>query len=217
MSNVSRKPLDPGIGRLLVASLHEAIANLMPMRLDFYEHWLRPEELHQGTIGRAPLSAVLGFLRTEPAYHRLVEYAGGCAADWALADLGKTTTRLARALPLPIAVRLALMAAGRLVRHTHRASRARVGLRRRAGTVEIGESVFCDVREQASRPLCGYYAAAVARTLRRPGIDADVRTDECRGAGGARCALALEIRGRAAGEAPALEALSRAEDVRPAL
>ena len=147
----------------------------MPMRLDFYEHWLRPEELHQGTIGRAPLSAVLGFLRTEPAYHRLVEYAGSCAADWALADLAKTTTRLARALPLPIAVRLALMSAGRLVRHTHRASRTRVGLRRRAGTVEIGESVFCDVREQASRPLCGYYAAAVARTLRRHGIDADVR------------------------------------------
>ena len=56
---------EPRIGRVLVASLHQAIADLLPTRLEFYENWLNVNGLREGTIGLAPLSAVLSFLRTE--------------------------------------------------------------------------------------------------------------------------------------------------------
>ena len=60
---------EAGIGRVLVASLHQGIADILPTRLGFYENWLNAEGLREGTIGLAPLYAVLSFLRQEgPAY-----------------------------------------------------------------------------------------------------------------------------------------------------
>ena len=56
---------EAGIGRVLVASLHQGIADILPTRLAFYENWLNAEGLREGTIGLAPLFAVLSFLRTE--------------------------------------------------------------------------------------------------------------------------------------------------------
>jgi hypothetical protein len=54
---------DAGIGRVLVASLHEAISDVLPTRLGFYENWLNAEGLRGGTIGLAAVNAVLSFLR----------------------------------------------------------------------------------------------------------------------------------------------------------
>ena len=80
---------EPRIGRVLVASLHQAIADLLPNRLDFYENWLNPTGLREGTIGLAPLSAVLSFLRTEgDAYDLITARAGQYAADWTVNDIG---------------------------------------------------------------------------------------------------------------------------------
>ena len=42
---------DAVVGRLLVASLHQAIADLLPTRLEFYEAWLNPGGLREGRIG----------------------------------------------------------------------------------------------------------------------------------------------------------------------
>jgi len=56
---------EAGIGRVLVASLHQAISDILPTRLGFYENWLNAEGLREGTIGLAPLYAVLSFLRQE--------------------------------------------------------------------------------------------------------------------------------------------------------
>ena len=59
--------VDAGIGRLLIASLHEGIADVAPLRLEFYENWLSPAGMRDGRIGLAPLGAVLSFLyREEP-------------------------------------------------------------------------------------------------------------------------------------------------------
>ena len=75
---------EPRIGRVLVASLHQAIAEVLPSRLDFYENWLNVTGLREGTIGLAPLSAVLSFLRTEgDAYDRVTARAGELeSTDW---------------------------------------------------------------------------------------------------------------------------------------
>src|SRR3954462_9109960 len=69
------------IGRVLVASLHQAIADLLPTRLEFYENWLNSAGLREGTIGLAPLTAGLSFLPTEgEAYNLITAPAGERAA-----------------------------------------------------------------------------------------------------------------------------------------
>ena len=52
---------EAGVGRVLPASLHQGIADLLPSRLDFYEEWLNPKAMRDGRIGLAPLAAVLSF------------------------------------------------------------------------------------------------------------------------------------------------------------
>src|ERR1700749_1646409 len=74
---------EDGIGRVLVASLHQAIADILPTRLSFYENWLNAEGLREGTIGLAPLFAVLSFLRQEGGFYRIITVrAGEYAAEW---------------------------------------------------------------------------------------------------------------------------------------
>ena len=81
-----------GVGRILVASLHQAIADVLPARLEFYEAWLNPVGLREGRIGLAPLAAVLSFLRQEgDAYRWVTERAGEYAAEWTVADLAPYT------------------------------------------------------------------------------------------------------------------------------
>ena len=42
---------ESGVGRVLVASLHQAIGDILPTRLGFYENWLTSEGLRDGTLG----------------------------------------------------------------------------------------------------------------------------------------------------------------------
>ena len=68
--------VDAGIGRLLIASLHQGIADVVPTRLPFYENWLTPPGLSSGRkFGLAPLHAVLSFLRLEgePTYTQIMQ------------------------------------------------------------------------------------------------------------------------------------------------
>ena len=80
---------DPGVGRVLVASLHQGIADILPTRLAFYENWLNAEGLRGGTIGLAPLYAVLSFLRQEEgdAYDLITARAGEYAAEWTVESM----------------------------------------------------------------------------------------------------------------------------------
>ena len=79
---------EAGIGRVLVASLHQGIADILPTRLDFYENWLNAEGLREGTIGLAPLHAVLSFLRQEgEAYQIITSRAGEYAAEWTVESM----------------------------------------------------------------------------------------------------------------------------------
>ncbi len=97
---------DPRIGRVLVASLHQAIADVLPDRLEFYENWLTVPGLREGTIGLAPLSAVLSFLRLEgEAYNRTTARAGEYAADWTVSSMSALERRLISALPTGLRAR----------------------------------------------------------------------------------------------------------------
>src|SRR5512139_1573806 len=187
---------DAGIGRLLVASLHQAIADVLPMRLEFYENWLNPDGLRHGTIGLAPLAAVLSFLRAEGEPYRIITaQAGAYAAEWTLASQSGFARRLPSVLPFPLRVRAALREGRRLVSQTYSGSRAIARLRRGAGSIDLRGSLFCVVRERAPQPLCGYYEAAFTRVFEFYGVDASVRVEQCRAAGGDRCLLLVEVRG----------------------
>jgi hypothetical protein len=193
---------EPRIGRVLVASLHQAIADVLPDRLEFYENWLNAPGLREGTIGLAPLSAVLSFLRLEgDAYNRITSVAGEYAADWSVSSMSPFERRLIGALPRPLRTRGALRAASALVRSTYPSSRAIVSVKRGVASIDLRGSLFCETREAASSPLCGFYAAAIARVLQQFGLRAAAHVHECRASSrGKGCRLKVEVLGAIAGQ-----------------
>ncbi len=191
---------EPRIGRVLVASLHQAIADLLPSRLEFYENWLNVSGLREGTIGLAPLSAVLSFLRTEgEAYDLITARAGEYAADWTVSNISAFERRVILALPTGLRARAGLRTSRGLVRATYPGSRAIVKLKRGTAAIDLRGSLFCEVRETSILPLCGFYASAFRRVMQLFAIDADARVSECR-AGGRRkgCLLSVVVNGASA-------------------
>jgi hypothetical protein len=186
---------EPRIGRVLVASMHQAILDLLPNRIDFYENWLSATGLREGTIGLAPLSAVLSFLRLEgDKYNQITARAGEYAADWTVTGMPNMERRIIHALPGWWRTRSALRVARTLVTTTYPGTRAIVKLRGLRATVDLRGSLFCEVREASMLPLCGFYAAAIARVLGHFSLAADVRVNECRAAGARRgCILAVVL------------------------
>jgi hypothetical protein len=193
---------DARIGRVLVASLHQAIADVLPDRLEFYENWLTVPGLREGTIGLAPLSAVLSFLRLEgEAYNRTMTCAGEYAADWTVTSMSSIERRLISALPTTLRTRGALRTARTLVRSTYPGSRMKIRLRRGTAAVDLRGSLFCETREATPMPLCGFYAAAIARVLHHFSLSADAQVHECRATSrGKGCRLKVEVRGASAGQ-----------------
>jgi hypothetical protein len=196
---------EPRIGRVLVASLHQAIADLLPTRLEFYENWLNVSGLRDGTIGLAPLSAVLSFLRSEgQAYDLITARAGTYAADWTVGNISPFERRVILALPIGLRARAGLRTSRGLVRATYPGSRAIVKLKRGTASIDLRGSLFCEVRETSILPLCGFYAAAIARIMQLFAVDAQARVSECRAAGGRKgCLLSVVVNG-ASVEQPAV-------------
>ena len=190
---------DAAVGRLLVASLHQGIADVLPARLEFYESWLNPSGLRDGKIGLAPLTAVLSFLRQEGEYREVASRAGEYTAEWTLADLPAFQRAVIRSAPVPIRLRLVMMVARRMVRATFGGSKAVVRLRNGAGAIGIQGSIFCSVRERAQQPLCEFYAAALRRLMHLFSLDFAVHTNSCRATGASReCVMSLMMRASAA-------------------
>ena len=186
---------EAGVGRLLVASLHQGIADLLPTRLEFYEAWLNPSGLRDGRIGLAPLAAVLSFLRQEGApYHLVAARAGEYTAEWTVADLPPMKRTMIRALPEWIRLRVVTGLARQMVRATYGGSRAVVRWRKGRASVDIRGSIFCEVREKVEHPLCEFYASAIRRLMYLFNLDVDVGTEQCRATGGGQCVMSLLIR-----------------------
>jgi hypothetical protein len=168
--------VDAGIGRLLVASLHQGIADVTPMRLEFYEEWLTPKGIRDGRIGLAPLGAVLSFLHREPSpdNERIPARAGVCAAEWAFAGASGTRRLMLCRLPMSLRSRAAIGFGRAFIHDT--ITPATVKTRRRHGvwTVEIRSPIFTYLREQSSVPMRRYYAAALERLLALSGLEASV-------------------------------------------
>lgn len=179
---------------MLVASLHQGIADILPTRLSFYENWLNAEGLREGTIGLAPLYAVLSFLRQEgAAYEIITTRAGEYAAEWTVQSMSPLQRGILKAAPAWLRSRLLLRLSGHLVRDTYQGSRAIARLRRGTANVDLRASIFCTVREPVSHPLCGFYAAAFTKLMAMFNIGARTEVVACRGTGGSSCVLQVAI------------------------
>jgi bacteriochlorophyll 4-vinyl reductase len=187
---------DAGIGRVLVAALHQSIADELPDRLDFYENWLDAKGLRDGTIGLAPLAAVLSFLRTEGvSYEAVTTRAGAYAAEWTIAELSPFRRRIIARAPGVLRRTLALRIARRLVHQSYTGSRASVRVRRGVGKVDIKSSIFCGVRDRASHPLCYFYASAFSTILRQLDVAASAAVTACQAEGSPSCHVELRLDG----------------------
>ncbi len=189
---------DAGIGRVLVAALHQSIADVLPDRLEFYENWLHAKGLRDGTIGLAPLGAVLSFLRTEGAdYERVTTRAGEYAAEWTVGELSPFGRRVIAVSPAYLRRKLALRVARKLVHRSYTGSRATVKIRRGIGAFNIKSSIFCGVRDRTTQPLCYFYAAAVERVLRQLDVAASTAVTACQAEGAAACHVEVQLGSRA--------------------
>ncbi len=190
---------EAGIGRVLVASLHQGIADILPTRLGFYENWLNAEGLREGTIGLAPLYAVLSFLRQEgAAYNLITTRAGEYAAEWTVESMAPLRRSMIRAAPLWLRRRMLLRLSKQLVRDSYRGSRAISRLRRGMASVDVRASIFCTVREPVPHPLCGFYAAAFTKMMAMFNVGARAEVVACRGTGGQKCVLKVALNGKSA-------------------
>jgi len=186
--------VDAGIGRLLISSLHQGIADVSPNRLEFYENWLSPTGMRDGRIGLAPLGAVLSFLHREeaPANDQIVERAGRYAADWTYRELLPLRRWVIRRLPIGMRARATLGLGKRLILQTVRQSKVRVQFNGTTGTIDINSALFDQLRDPATIPMRAFYASAIDRLLEHTGVEGDVNvTNDQPGA----WSLAITIRG----------------------
>jgi hypothetical protein len=182
------------VGRLLAACLHQAILDVLPQRIDYYEEWLSPDGLRDGRIGLGPLTAVIGFLRTErDAYDRVMTRAGALAAEWTIESLPAARRRLILALPRWLRARAAARVATAIVRDVLSTSDASARVRRGQVRFDVTQSLFCTVRDRQAWPLCAFYAAAAAETLARFGMRSTTRIDACRAVAGGSCSILLDL------------------------
>jgi predicted hydrocarbon binding protein len=185
---------EASIGRVLVASLHQSISDLLPTRLTFYENWLNAEGLREGTIGLAPLYAVLSFLRQEgDAYDMITTRAGEYAAEWTVQSMPPFRRAAMKAAPVWLRTRMLLRLAGELVRNSYSGSRAISRVRGDRMSLDVRASIFCTVREPVPQPLCGFYAAALTRLLTLFDVDARAEVVACRGTGETTCVMKVAM------------------------
>jgi predicted hydrocarbon binding protein len=193
---------EEGIGRVLVASLHQGIADILPTRLTFYENWLNAEGLREGTIGLAPLYAVLSFLRQEgDAYQMITGRAGEYAAEWTVQSMPPLRRRLIKSAPQWLRGRLILRLAEQLVRSSYRGNRAIARVKQGTANMEVRASIFCTVREPVPHPLCGFYAAAVRRLMGMFNMPARAEVIACRATGERTCLIEVALQNGRAPEA----------------
>jgi hypothetical protein len=186
---MSEAPLGQ-VGRLLVATVHQAITDELPARLDFYEHWLKGERVRDGGVGLAPMSAVLGFLRAEgDAGAGVRRRAGALAAEWTWADVPAARRQWLCRAPRWWRLRAVARLAAWAIRDGHSASV--VTWRVHRGTVEfrITHALFCRVRDRQAAPQCEFLQALIDGFYLSAGVPLSVQAVECAATGAPACVI----------------------------
>lgn len=173
--------------------MHQAIADELPTRVDFYDHWLGGKRMRDGSVGLAPMTAVLGFLRAEgETYHDVMKRAGRYAADWTTDSMTGLERRIILALPRWFRLRRVLRAAARTMRDGYEPTKVKVRVRRNQAAFEVRDSLFCRVREAHTSALCDFHAALIVQLLSRFNLPSTVQIEQCTGTQGGHCALVID-------------------------
>ena len=183
------------IDRLLAAAVHQAIADLLPMRLDFYESYLRPRGWREDAVNLAPVSAVLSFLRHEDGqtYDAVMTQAAAYAADWWMARQPWHVRHGRRLLPQWMRLRQVGTLAKRHFESSYRGTKVRVRVRRGRLDLEIRGSIFCSNREQAHEAHCRYYLAFVEALIAPDAFGHCGELAACRALGGEYCLVRIDV------------------------
>ena len=154
--------------------------------------------LRDGTIGLAPLAAVLSFLRTEGvSYEAVTRRAGAYAAEWTIAELSPFRRRVITRAPAVSASHSGTShSATARAPVVYRKSR-RVRVRRGVGQVDIKSSIFCGVRDRTTHPLCYFYESAFVTVLRQLDVAASAAVTACQAEGSPSCHVDLRLDGAA--------------------
>jgi tetratricopeptide (TPR) repeat protein/predicted hydrocarbon binding protein len=181
------------IGPMLVASLHQAISELLPMRLEFYESWINSGRMRSRRVSLGGMRAVFSFLRQEDdAYDAVMTRAGELTAQWTVDRL----TPFRRAWLARLPRRLRRRAAGRLARRlameTWEGVRASIRWKGGRGTLVLRPSLFCDVRTASATALCPYYAAVAGGLAQALNVEVDVSVEQCQARGDRHCAVTVD-------------------------
>ncbi len=193
---------DAAVGRLLVASLHQGIADLLPMRLEFYEAWLHPSGLREGGSGWRRWRQCSAF------------FVSRAPRTTSLPPVRASTRRIG---PSPKCPRSASESSWQCRRpfasewwsaspNGWCEAPTATPTSRSNGDSGVGQSnsrARCSARSgiRVDAPLCEFYASAFRRLMSLFNLDADVVTEQCRATGATRCAMSVTVRpatGRAA-------------------
>jgi hypothetical protein len=182
------------IDRLLAAALHQAIADLLPMRLEFYESYLRPRGWREDAVNLAPVSAVLSFLRHEDGdtHDAVMVQAAAYASTWWMAGQPWHVRTGGRLLPRWMRLRQVGTLAKRHFEASYRGTKVKVHVRRGRLDLEIRGSIFCSSREQARDAQCRYYLAFVEALVAQDAWPHRGTLVACRALGGECCVVRLE-------------------------
>jgi bacteriochlorophyll 4-vinyl reductase len=153
-----------------MASLHKALEDLAPEKVEVFEGWFDPFD-RKARIHIAPVLGAVSYLRRETElYSRIMERAGRYASQWGYLDRSLLERRLL--MTLPLALRGGLV--GYILRsglaQVHRDVRLRVLKDPERLVVDVDSSLFCRMGGPADGPVCVYYAALFAGLLDRTGL-----------------------------------------------
>ena len=178
---------------MLVASLHQAISELLPMRLEFYESWINSRRMRSRRVTLGAMRAVFSFLRQEDAvYDAVMMRAGELTAQWTIDGMTPLRRAWLRRLPWGLRVRAAGRLARRIALETWADTRASVRWKGGRGTFALHPSLFCDVRAASPAALCGYYAALARGLAQALNVEVDVAVEQCQARGDGHCAVTVD-------------------------
>lgn len=180
------------IERLVAAAIHQAIGDIVPSRLEFYESYLRPRGWREDAVNLAPVAAVLSFLRheSEGTYDQVMTRAAAYAATWVHDGLPWRTRAVLRVSPAWLRLRRLGAVVRTHLERSYRGTRVVIVVTRGELALVVSGSIFCSTRDPDSAPHCRYYVAFVEHLLRRAGVEiAEATIDTCRARGGNVCRL----------------------------
>lgn len=182
---------DEAVGRVLLASLHQAIGEVLPARLEFYEQWLQPPDHPDESLRIAPFEAMLNALQHEDDSENVIARAGQYAAIRSYERLGALRRACLRILPRRIRARKAVGLVVEILPTF--VPEARIDVTRRGSTTFIGidGSPFCTPTGRTSRPSCHFYSNVVITFVQLFKLSPSVRVSRCRVSGTPGCLLTV--------------------------